>query len=219
MAAYWSLAEVLRRGAKRLLDIDPQELVFGLHPQGQGSMTVFLADALDNGAGYAAESASRTTSRAPQSTRMALTSDWDDKPHAACSSSCLDCLRSYDNRRLHGAWTGGSPSTCWTSGRPALVTSRWFEPWHSDGARCASTALMSLEAGQTDGGVPFVTSATTRKAVLLGHPLWQRNEDYAVEEQILATDELADTLGANGTIQSDVFEALRRPLSLLRWLM
>ena len=32
MAAYWSLAEVLRRRAKRLLDIDPQELEFGLHP-------------------------------------------------------------------------------------------------------------------------------------------------------------------------------------------
>jgi hypothetical protein len=67
--------------------------------------------------------------------------------------------------------------------------------------------------------VPFVASAGPKRAVLLGHPLWQRNDDYAVADQILATDELADNAGSGGTIQSDVFEALRRPLSLLRWLM
>ena len=54
-AAYWSFSEILRRGAKRLLDIDPQELVSGLQPINDGSMEVFLADALDNGAGYCNE--------------------------------------------------------------------------------------------------------------------------------------------------------------------
>jgi DEAD/DEAH box helicase domain-containing protein len=180
-----------------------------------------MADSLDNGAGYAAELGKPDNFRELlDTTRAALTGDWNDKHHSSCSSSCLDCLRSYDNRRLHGAldWRLALDMLDLMAGQ-RLATSRWFELGIQTARGVASTGLMSLEAGQTDGGVPFVTSAVTRKAVLLGHPLWQRNEDYAVEEQILAADELTDTLGVNGTIQSDVFEALRRPLSLLRWLM
>ncbi|MBF4766613.1 DEAD/DEAH box helicase [Nocardioides agariphilus] len=221
MAAYWSLAEVLRRSAKRLLDIDPQELEFGLYPTSQGSMTVFMADSLDNGAGYAAEiGKGENFTELLTTTRVALTDDWNDKKHSACASSCLDCLRSYDNRRLHGAldWRLALDMLDLLAGEE-LVTSRWFELGLHTARGVASTGLMSLEAGQTEGGVPFVASAVTKKAVLLGHPLWQRNDDYAVEEQILATDELADGKGSGGTIHSDVFEALRRPLSLLRWLM
>src|SRR6185437_15545405 len=57
-AAFWSFAEILRRACQVALDIDPQELVMGLQARvvdGNPSARVFLADALDNGAGYAAE--------------------------------------------------------------------------------------------------------------------------------------------------------------------
>ena len=57
-ASFWSFAEVLRRACQVELDIDPQELVMGLQARvvaGSPSARVFLADALDNGAGYAAE--------------------------------------------------------------------------------------------------------------------------------------------------------------------
>lgn len=221
MAAYWSLAEVLRRSAKRLLDIDPQELEFGLYPTSQGSMTVFIADALDNGAGYAAELGSEGNFRELLSTtRGALERDWNEKVHSACASSCLDCLRSYDNRRLHGAldWRLALDMLDLLAGDD-LAASRWFDLGLETARGIASTRLMSLEAGQTDGGVPYLAHRDQGKAVLLGHPLWQRNEDYAVDEQIVAIDELADSRGSKGTTQSDVFEALRRPLSLLRWLM
>ncbi|GAA4116108.1 DEAD/DEAH box helicase [Knoellia locipacati] len=221
MAAYWSLAEVLRRSAKRLLDIDPQELEFGLYPTSQGSMTVFIADALDNGAGYAAELGSEDNFRELLSTtRLALERDWNEKAHSACASSCLDCLRSYDNRRLHGAldWRLALDMLDLLAGE-ALAPSRWFDLGLETARGIASTRLMSLEAGQTEGGVPYLAHRDRGKAVLLGHPLWQRDEDYAVDEQIIAIDELEDSLGAHGTTQSDVFEALRKPLSLLRWLM
>lgn len=97
--------------------------------------------------------------------------------------------------------------------------SRWFDLGLETARGIASTRLMSLEAGQTEGGVPYLAHRDRGKAVLLGHPLWQRDEDYAVDEQIIAIDELEDSLGSQGTTQSDVFEALRKPLSLLRWLM
>ncbi|MGB7450242.1 MAG: DEAD/DEAH box helicase [Ornithinimicrobium sp.] len=221
MAAYWSMAEVLRRSAKRLLDIDPQELEFGLYPSSQGSMTVFIADALDNGAGYAAELGSEGNFRELLgTTRGAMARDWNDKAHSACTSSCLDCLRSYDNRRLHGAldWRLALDMLDLLAGDP-LSTSRWFELGLETARGIASTRLMSLEAGLTEGGVPYLARRDRSSAVLLGHPLWQRNEDFAVDDQIIALDELEDSHGSQSAVQSDVFEALRRPLSLLRWLM
>lgn len=221
MAAYWSLAEVLRRSAKRLLDIDPQELEFGLYPTSQGAMTVFIADALDNGAGYAAELGREGNFRELLgTTRMALNRDWNERAHSVCSSSCLDCLRSYDNRRLHGSldWRLALDMLDLLAGDD-LTPSRWFDLGLETARGIASTGLMTLEAGQTEGGVPYLAHRIRGKAVLLGHPLWQRNQDYAVEGQIIAIDELEDSIGSNGTTQSDVFEALRKPLSLLRWLM
>ena len=50
--------KILRRACQVALDIDPQELVMGLQARvvdGNPSARVFLADALDNGAGYAVE--------------------------------------------------------------------------------------------------------------------------------------------------------------------
>ena len=129
-------------------------------------------------------------------TRLALERDWNEKAHSACASSCLDCLRSYDNRRLHGAldWRLALDMLDLLAG-DALAPSRWFDLGLETARGIASTRLMSLEAGQTEGGVPYLAHRDRGKAVLLGHPLWQRNEDYAVDDQIIAIDELADSLG------------------------
>lgn len=115
MAAYWSLAEVLRRSAKRLLDIDPQELEFGLYPTSQGSMTVFIADALDNGAGYAAELGSEDNLEdcsAPPVWHWSGTGTrrltQPAPPLASTASALMTTAGSMEPS------TGGSPSTCWT---------------------------------------------------------------------------------------------------------
>ena len=53
-----SFSQLLRRAAHAFLDIDESELVVGLQPTSRnGVMThrVYLADALDNGAGFAVE--------------------------------------------------------------------------------------------------------------------------------------------------------------------
>ena len=107
-AAFWSFAEILRRACQVALDIDPQELIMGLQARvvdGNPSARVFLADALDNGAGYAVELGKpRVFARILDQARRELTAAWEDPAHAhICTVSCPDCLRSYDNRRLHGA--------------------------------------------------------------------------------------------------------------------
>ncbi|ANH39189.1 ATP-dependent RNA helicase RhlE [Nocardioides dokdonensis FR1436] len=216
LAAYRSLAEVLRRAAKRQLDIDPQELVFGLHPQGDGSMQVFLADALDNGAGYAAEiGADHNFERLLAETRLSLRDLWAEKAHADCNSSCLDCLRSYDNSRLHGLldWRLALDMLDLLADEP-LALARWMELGRRAAEGIAVTGLISLQAGTTSDGISYLHNTSTGRSVLVGHPLWWRSEDRAVEEQIVALDELAGM--SSSVAQSDVFEALRRPIALIR---
>ena len=85
-AAFWSFAEILRRACQVALDIDPQELVMGLQARvvdGNPSARVFLADALDNGAGYAVELGKpRVFARILDQARRELTAAWEDPAHA-----------------------------------------------------------------------------------------------------------------------------------------
>ena len=221
LAAYLSLAEVLRRGAKHLLDIDPAELVSGLYPNSDGSMSVFIADALDNGAGYAAElGKAENFTRLLNDTRQLLTEKWTSEAHSACTSSCIDCLRSYDNRNLHGSldWRLALDMLDLLAGEP-LQEGRWFDFGFDVAQGLSATELMPMNVGRHDSGVPFLTNPESGKAVLLGHPLWQRDEDQAVEMQILAKDDVEAKFGPRGTTQSDPFEVSRHPLALMRWLM
>ncbi len=64
--AVLSFANLLRNAAKTYLDIDQAELEVGLQPARHGetlTSRVFLADALDNGAGYALELGEASTLR------------------------------------------------------------------------------------------------------------------------------------------------------------
>lgn len=221
LPAFWSLAEALRRGAKRLLDIDPSELEFGLHPSSRTTMSVFFADALDNGAGYAAELARvENFERLLSETRAELAAEWNHGSHAACAASCLHCLRSYDNRRLHGVldWRLALDMLDLLAGQPLRI-SRWIGLAAQAAQGLLATSLMSLTSGNTVSGFPYVLNGDSRRAVLIGHPLWHRHEGYATEEQIASLEELADQFGASKVTQTDAYQALRHPLQLLRWMM
>jgi len=222
-AAYHSLAEVLRRSAKRQLDIDPQELEFGLYPRPNGAMAVFMADALDNGAGYAAELARPVNFRGLLlGTRADLTDEWSDKKHSPCAASCLDCLRSYDNRRYHSVldWRLALDMLDLLAGEP-LKTGRWFDLGVEVAEGIVKTRLTpgSLTAHATDDGVPYVVNAEARRAVMIGHPLWHHSEDDATEQQIIAIDDIRAAVDGGDVTPSDVFELVRNPLKMLRWLM
>ena len=220
-SAYWSLTEALRRGAKRLLDIDPLELTAGLYPRGSAHMGVFLADSLDNGAGYAVELGQRKNFvKLLTETRLRLTEDWSDSSHAHCTSGCVDCLRSYDNRLLHHFldWRLALDMLDLMAGEP-LDFSRWAGMGKMIAEGLATTAHLTVRCGETSGGVPIVFNADSGKAVLLGHPLWPRQNTDDVPELCAGLDELAAGYGLAGTVHADVFEAARRPLSILRGLI
>ena len=184
--AMLSFANLLRNAAKTYLDIDQTELEVGLQPaRHRDTVTarVFLADALDNGAGYALELGETTTLRAlleqiRNDTGARLTA----ADHAsACSSSCPGCLRNYENRFYHWAldWRLGLDVVDLALGH-SLRPQRWFD--RADelmiGFRQAFKPYGVLSQ-ELVGGVPtIINTAGPGSAVVLGHPLWRQDHNH-----------------------------------------
>ncbi|MFC3687199.1 DEAD/DEAH box helicase [Aquipuribacter hungaricus] len=194
-ACYTSLAEVIRRGAQSLLDLDPSELTVGLLPrrvpvigaaepdvQAQVAAAVFLADTAENGAGYAVELGEEATFRKLiETTFDDLTERWEgDGGHSArCEVSCPDCLRSYDNSRQH-------PSLDWRLALDMLevLGGRQLSLARSLRAGERGVAAAAKELGCTFEEVHGVWMlARGQSAVLLSHPLWRTDERYLDEVQ------------------------------------
>lgn len=219
-SAFWSLAEVLRRSSQMLLDIDPQELQTGLQPtrlHGHSGAKVFVADATDNGAGYAVELARADVfSELLSSTRERLTDQYGTRSHEACTTSCPDCLRAWDNQALHGAldWRLALDMLDLASGRPLLLD-RWFG---RTGKLIES--LNQVAPGQvtvsSDFEVPAISLLNGKAVVLIGHPLWWRTEDNFSGEQENATDEVKKAFPNAVVTWTDFFEIDRRPLRVLQ---
>lgn len=222
-AAFWSFAEVLRRACQIALDIDPQELVMGLEARAAGehqTARVFLADALDNGAGYAVELGQPDVfRRILQDARLELTAAWEDPAHARyCTVSCPDCLRSYDNRRLHGAldWKLALDMLDLAAGKP-LDPQRWL----ARGATATQAFAHSIGDWLTPepaDGLPALVNKADRKAVILGHPLWRREDEYLTTWQHKAISAVTANTGIQDVRLSDLYELDRQPLAVLQLL-
>lgn len=104
-AAWTSFGFLLRAAASRLLDVEPNELRVGVFPQpdDDGGVTgaAFLADSLDNGAGYATYLGDHPELLLAAARDLAQ----DYLAHAdspdGCDSSCYRCLRDYSNTAYH----------------------------------------------------------------------------------------------------------------------
>lgn len=103
--AWFSLGFLLREAAAKMLDVGSQELEIGLRSQKVGGVVnpqLFLADSLENGAGYCTHLGEAVVFRqlleagAAYLTELALPKHSD-----SCSSSCYDCLREYTNMAFH----------------------------------------------------------------------------------------------------------------------
>jgi len=217
-AALLSFAELLRRGAKDHLDIDESELQVGLQPwsrDGVLSRRIFVADALDNGAGYALELGSpETMSALLVKLRDELGSRLDEPNHAArCSSSCPACLRNYENRFQHWGlnWRLGLDVVDLALGE-GVSNRRWAQPL----AQASESFLdgfgryapISIE---TSAGLPIVLSQG--KVVVLGHPLWRRDVAGWNSAQSAVVD-MARSQGASKVSMSDVLEFERFPFKV-----
>jgi DEAD/DEAH box helicase domain-containing protein len=187
-AALTSFGDALRRGCQSELDIDPSELTVGLQPRKVGetrTASVYVADTLENGAGYAVELARGPRLEAVLKAILGTVADrWTAPDHLSCDVSCPDCLRSWDNRRLHPLldWRLALDVAELAAGRE-LTLNRWL----ADAPRLAMNFVEAF-GGALDGasvvqGGDLVALSTGTKAAVIGHPLWRREEKLWTPEQ------------------------------------
>lgn len=101
--AWASLGYLLRDAAVKWLDIGPAEIQVGVHPrQYEDRLTaeLFIADSLENGAGYATRLADKIEDLFAEAESFAKGLA-DHNNGAPCDSSCHSCLRDYGNRAWH----------------------------------------------------------------------------------------------------------------------
>ncbi|MEU6250460.1 DEAD/DEAH box helicase [Glycomyces sp. NPDC047010] len=224
--ALLSFAELLRNAAKEYLDIEQSELEVGIQPTLCGdtvSARVFLADALDNGAGYALEiGESATFEMLLKSIRDETGRRLRNAPHGqACTSSCPGCLRNYENRFNHWAldWRLGLDVVDLILGH-TLDPSRWAD---------RTAALMqSFAEGygphfqieqETIAGLPvLVAREDPGSAVVVGHPLWRHEEPHWNAAVRGAAAALRDR-GLAHVAVSDTFVLDRTPIKVFNMLL
>jgi DEAD/DEAH box helicase domain-containing protein len=215
-AALWSFSEAFKKGCDAQLDLNPDELVVGLHPRRVNHIptsSIFISDALENGAGYAVEIGQPETFK---SVLKAIESDlhsvWVEDSHSSrCSTSCPDCLRSYNNRRIHGHldWRLALDTVELALGKE-INLDRWFH-----NAEQVLSGITHNRAGiefETIGELPVVKNEASKTAIIFGHPLWSSQADQLTEKQKTASEVLTNQ--GLQAIQGNFFDISRKPLAL-----
>lgn len=214
-----SFAEFVKLAIATTLDVDPGEFRVGrqaLRKDGCETEQVFLADAAENGAGYALWASD------PDNMRTALTGyysvvapKWQDANHASdCDRSCPDCLRNYGNRFSHGMldWRLALDLADVVLGNE-LPLDRWIDG--SEGKAVDAFTSFCKHAG-TNVSVEYYAGLTTLvangKAIVLGHPLWHTQPGYLQPRQVQARDEVRATHGTEPSF-ADVREFASRMAS------
>ncbi len=194
-AAFSSLAEALLRACRAELDTDPADLVAGLQPLQDGGLrtySIYIADALENGAGYSSELARGShLENILLSVAEASAQVWESATHESCDPSCADCLRSYDNAQIHGLldWRLALDMADLALGR-SLNLQRWFKL--GEETTHAFRRAYEEHLGGAGGlavedlrGVPIIFCG--REAVVLGHPLWRRDRaGWNADQEVIA---------------------------------
>ena len=221
-AALVSFAELLLQSAVSHFQIDPSELAVGLQPfaaQTGISSRIFVTDRLENGSGYSAMLGEDSTFKTVLSSvigQVAQRLD-DSSRHPECDSSCLLCLRNYDNRRRHSQlnWRLGLDAAELIAGQ-SLANHRWLP-------RVGAVTQNFLKAFPVAAGLTLVATSSGwglirkndgSKVLVVGHPLWRRDDLYRETDlQRLVNESRKLVPGAEVEI-TDVFELETRPYML-----
>tara|TARA_R110002124_G_scaffold149220_1_gene315079 strand:- start:228125 stop:233587 length:5463 start_codon:yes stop_codon:yes gene_type:complete len=197
-AAIASFAELVKLSLATALDVDPSEFRVGRQAiaiPACETEQVFLADSLENGAGYARwASEPAHMEMAIRAFHASVEPKWAHSNHAGdCDRSCPDCLRNYGNRFSHGMldWRLALDLADLVLGKH-IKLERWLEgseePVIDSFLRICKGAGMSVESDHSSEGLPILSSGT--RALVLGHPLWHTQNGLLQPQQMSARDEL-----------------------------
>ncbi|HEV7529723.1 MAG TPA: DEAD/DEAH box helicase [Solirubrobacteraceae bacterium] len=214
-ATLYSAGFLVREAAARQLDVQGRELRVGLwfepRPGQAARGWIFLADALENGAGYCTHLGSHSElTKLIESTGAYLTELEDEERHR-CDSSCYGCLRAYENQAYHALldWRLARDWVDLARGRD-LDTSRWAE-MEADVARAFATAF-DAECEQLDGDVWLIRFYG--RSILVNHPMENPDESFWSNRLSLAAADAEDRALVSGLGSLEIvssFDLLRRP--------
>jgi hypothetical protein len=214
-----SAGYLLREAAARRLDVQSRELRLGLWAQPLDANSargwLFLADALENGAGYCTFLGQEEELRALlEAGKTFIRDDLEGEEHAAkCDASCYDCLREYGNQAYHGLldWRLARDWLDLALGRP-IDLARWAS--YERAAMESFCTAFSAEPLELEGSVFGIRSVHLGRLILVGHPLEHRHRDFLSERLALAwaDAEDQDLTPEAGTLEVvSSFDLLRRP--------
>ena len=225
-AAIRSFGELVRLASIKELSLQPDELEIGLQATTiaeSGFLThrIFIADSLDNGAGYAPQIAKpEILKQILHYINNDLRIRYDEVSHQACTSACNRCIQRWENR-FYGDlnWRLGLDVAALAIGE-ALPTHRWFERTELFAKQLKSSWLQDRgELVQCVSGEDIwaIVNESRTSAVLLGHPLWLQDHDFINDTQDAAIGFLEDDLGINerNIAFSDLYELSISPSEIL----
>jgi hypothetical protein len=218
-AAWYSLGFTLREAGRWLLDIESQELRVGLRVIRTGEVAqaeIFIADSLDNGAGYAVELGRRLPELVERSRRFL--DELSAEEHAeACDSSCYDCLRDYHNMAYH-------PLLDWRLARDLLTLA--VDGALPIAAYAERERQLAARLAEQFGGEPIevagVHGARFRgfaRTALVAHPLEATGEDPAARLRAAAAEAPRMGIPREEVHTHDTFNLLRRSAWVMKSLL
>jgi DEAD/DEAH box helicase domain-containing protein len=220
-AAWYSFGFLLRSAAAKQLDIDTNELRVGLRTYREGDGTIgaeiFLADTLQNGAGYASflgepNEFSRLLdymlNNGEQGYQMATVHH-----QRACDSACYDCLKDYSNMVYHGLldWRLAMDMARFArdGSAPDLFTGYWYGM--AEGLMRGFCEAFDWDIA-TYSGLPCAVRRESGEIIIAVHPLWNDHLDHLLTPLAQAIAQ-AESEGLAPRL-ADLFNLARRPAQL-----
>lgn len=215
--AWYSLGFLLRAEAARQLDVGTGELTVGYSVRQTAVGTrveVFLADSLENGAGYCTRLGQADQAGMLLSGTDRFAGELSKPPHTDCDSSCPDCIRDFTNLVFHPLldWRLGRDLLDLLLGR-SLDTDRWLESERLLAEAFAGDFFGS--AVRLDGGAWGIHGDTG--LVIVRHPLESPTEGHdpggleLTERLDRAYVEAEDLVGRDRVRFVSSFDLQRRP--------
>ena len=188
-AAWYSLGSLIAVAATSRMDLDPHELEQGLWQEigadGRARAFVFLADELENGAGFAEQIGEPTffSSLLDDMLGERFGQRFENANRHHCDSSCYKCLRSYTNRQKHPHldWRLAIDFVHLLSGNPLPDRQRDYE-----------AAVMALSAvddrySLLDAGPQFAIAGSDEQSIVFAHPFIRVDPRWHIRNRTLRT--------------------------------
>jgi DEAD/DEAH box helicase domain-containing protein len=224
VSAFVSFAEAFRNACKIHLAIDAEEFVVGYQKkkakhQDLSTAQLFLADSHANGAGYSVEIGSdKSFAEILRLLETDYEAKWTGKMHSQCTTSCPDCLRSYNNRSSHNLldWRLALDVAAIIQGRN-LRHDLWQESSHKLAFSLAGVKDLGLKLDYSDVlGWPVLRNRDNSRGVALVHPLWMQNKDFYGPLAAELSETAMGDLNLSEISLSSIFKYNRSPYSVVR---